>query len=547
MPLSLPTLPAPSRLRTALAALAPIAALAAPLAVSAPAHAAAGLPKPDHLVVVIEENHSYSDIIGSSSAPYINALASQGASFTQSFAITHPSEPNYLALFAGSTEGLSSDSCPHTYSTANLGSELIAAGLTFTGYSESMPSDGYTGCTSGEYARKHNPWSDFSNVPSADNRTFAAFPADYSTLPTVSVVVPNLLDDMHDGTVAQGDTWLQNNIDGYAQWAKTHNSDLIVTWDEDDSSSNNQIPTIAVGAHVKPGTYGETINHYNVLRTIEDFYNLTYAGSSSSATPITDAFTGGTTQNTVSVTNPGSQSGTVGTAVSLQVQASDSASGQTLTYSAAGLPAGLSINSSTGLISGTPTAAGSFSVTVSAQDGTGATGSASFTWTIGSSSSGGCTAAQLLGNPGFETGSAAPWSSTSGVVSNSGSEPPHSGSWDAWLDGYGSAHTDTLSQAVTLPSGCSTYSFGFYLHVDTAETTTSTAYDTLSVQVLGSSGTVLGTLATYSNLDQNTGYTQHSFDLSAYAGQSITLKFTGTEDSAYQTSFFLDDTSVNVS
>ena len=544
MPLRTPT----SRLRTAIAALAPIAALVAPLTASAPAHAAAALPKPDHLVVVIEENHSYSDVIGSSSAPYINSLASQGASFTQSFAVSHPSEPNYLALFAGSTEGLSSDSCPHTYSTANLGSELIAAGLTFTGYSESMPSDGYTGCTSGEYARKHNPWVNFTNVPSADNRTFAAFPTNFAALPTVSVVVPNLLDDMHDGTVAQGDTWLQNNIDAYAQWAKTHNSDLIVTWDEDDNSSNNQIPTIAVGAHVKPGAYGETINHYNVLRTIEDFYNLGYAGSSSSATPITDAFTSGPTQNSVTVTNPGGQSGTLGTAANLQIQAADSASGQTLTYSASGLPAGLSINASTGLISGTPTAAGSSSVTVSATDGTGATGSASFTWTISSSSGGGgCTAAQLLGNPGFETGAAAPWTSTSAVVSNDSSEPPHGGSYDAWLDGYGSTHTDTLAQAVTLPTGCSNYGFSFYLHIDTAETSTSTASDKLTVQVLSSSGTVLATLATYSNLNQNTGYAQHSFSLSSYAGQNITVKFTGTENSSRQTSFVVDDTALNVS
>lgn len=544
MPLRTPT----SRLRTAIAALAPIAALVAPLTASAPAHAAAALPKPDHLVVVIEENHSYSDVIGSSSAPYINSLASQGASFTQSFGVAHPSEPNYLALFAGSTEGLSSDSCPHTYSTANLGSELIAAGLTFTGYSESMPSDGYTGCTSGEYARKHNPWVNFTNVPSADNRTFAAFPTDFATLPTVSVVVPNLLDDMHDGTVAQGDTWLQNNIDAYAQWAKTHNSDLIVTWDEDDNSSNNQIPTIAVGAHVKSGTYSETINHYNVLRTIEDFYNLGYAGSSSSATPITDAFTGGSTQNTVTVTNPGSQSGTVGTAANLQIQATDSASGQTLTYSASGLPAGLSINASSGLISGTPTAAGSSSVTVSAKDSTGATGSAPFTWTISpSSGGGGCTAAQLLGNPGFETGSAAPWTSSSGVVSSDSSEPPNGGSYDAWLDGYGSTHTDTLAQAVTLPTGCSSYNVSFYLHIDTAETSTSTASDKLTVQVLSSSGAVLATLATYSNLDQNTGYTQHSFSLSSYAGQNITVKFTGTENSSRQTSFVVDDTALNVS
>ena len=537
-----------SRLKTALAVLAPVAAFAAPIAASAPAHAAAGLPKPDHVVVVIEENHSFSDIIGSSSAPYINSLAAQGAEFTQSFAVAHPSEPNYLALFAGSTEGLSSDSCPHTYTTANLGSELITAGDTFTGYSESMPSVGYTGCTSGEYARKHNPWVNFTNVPTADNQPFTAFPSNFASLPTVSVVVPNLLDDMHDGTVQAGDTWLQNNIDGYAQWAKTHNSDLIVTWDEDDNSSGNQIPTIAVGANVKPGTYNETINHYNVLRTIEDFYNLSYAGSSSTATPITDAFTsGGGTADTVTVTNPGSQTATVGTAASLRVSASDSASGQTLTYSASGLPAGLSINSGSGLISGTPNTAGTSNVTVTATDATGASGSASFSWTVNpASGGGGCTAAQLLGNPGFETGSASPWTATSGVVNNSSSEPPHGGSWDSWLDGYGSTHTDTLTQTVALPSGCSTYGLSFWLHVDTAETSTTSAFDTLAVQILNSSGTVLTTLHTYSNLDHNTGYAQRTFNLSAYAGQTITLRFTGTEDSTLQTSFVLDDAALNV-
>jgi hypothetical protein len=116
-----------------------------------------------------------------------------------------------------------------------------------------------------------------------------------------------------------------------------------------------------------------------------------------------------------------------------------------------------------------------------------------------------------------------------------------------WTTGYGTTHTDTLSQPVTLPSGCSTYSLGFWLHTDTAETTTSTAYDTLKVQVLGSSGTVLGTLATYSNLDHNTGYAQHTFNLSAYSGQAITLKFTGTEDSVKQTSFVIDDTALNIS
>ncbi len=262
----------------------------------------------------------------------------------------------------------------------------------------------------------------------------------------------------------------------------------------------------------------------------------------------TTAFTSGSggTGNTVTVTNPGSQSTAVGTAVSLQIHATDSASGQTLTYSATGLPTGLSISSS-GLISGTPTTAGTFSVTVTARDTTGATGSASFTWTIGSGGGGGCTAAQLLGNPGFETGSAAPWSATAGVLNNSSAEPAHSGSWDAWLDGYGTTHTDTLSQKVTLPTGCTTYSASFWLHIDTSETTTTTQYDTLKVQVLNSSGTVLATLATFSNLNHASGYQQHSYSLSAYAGQTVTLKFTGSEDSSLQTSFVIDDTAINVS
>jgi hypothetical protein len=520
------------------------AALAVTVPAAATATAATAVPRPDHTVVVVMENHSYADIIGSSSAPYLNSLASSGANFTQSFAITHPSEPNYLALFSGSTQGLTDDSCPHTYSGANLGSELIGAGDTFTGYSESMPSDGYTGCTSGEYARKHNPWVNFTNVPAASNRTFGAWPTDYSTLPTLSFVVPNLIDDMHDGTVAQGDTWLKNNIDGYAQWAKAHNSLLVITWDEDDNSANNQIPTIFSGANVKAGNYSETIDHYSVLRTLEDAYGLPYAGNSSSATPITDVWSSGT--GSVTVTNPGNQTGTVGTAVSLQVHASDTAGG-TLSYSATGLPAGLSVNSSTGLISGTPTTAGTSNVTVTATDSTGPSGSTSFSWTVNPSGGGGCTAAQLLGNPGFETGTASPWTASSGVVSNDTSEPAHSGSWDAWLDGYGSSHTDTLSQAVTLPAGCTTYAFSFWLHVDTAETTTSTAYDTLKVQVLNSSGSVLATLATYSNLNHNTGYAQKSFSLASYAGQSVTVKFTGSEDSSLQTSFVLDDTAVTVS
>jgi PKD repeat protein len=158
-----------------------------------------------------------------------------------------------------------------------------------------------------------------------------------------------------------------------------------------------------------------------------------------------------------------------------------------------------------------------------------------------------CPPAQLLGNPGFETGTAAPWSASSGVVNDNSQEPPHSGSWDAWLDGYGTTHTDTLSQKVTLPAGCTNDNLSFWLHIDTAESSTTTAYDTLKVQVLNSSGTVLSTLHTYSNLDHNAGYAQHTFSLSKYEGQTVTLKFTGAEDYEYQTSFVIDDTALNVS
>jgi subtilase family serine protease len=255
-----------------------------------------------------------------------------------------------------------------------------------------------------------------------------------------------------------------------------------------------------------------------------------------------------TTGNTVTVTNPGNQTSTTGTAVSLQIQATDSASGQTLTYSATGLPAGLSINSSTGLISGTPTTAASSSVTVTATDTTGANGSATFTWTVNASGTG-CTAQQLLGNPGFETGTIAPWKASAGVLANtSEGAPAHSGSWFAWLDGYAEPHTDTLSQTVTIPSTCTTATFSFWLYVSTDDPT-SAAYDTLKVQVLNSSGTVLSTLKTYSNLtNTNNTYKQFSLSVASYIGQTITLKFTGKETlTGYNTSFLDDDNALNVS
>lgn len=248
------------RFARTLGTLAATAAATAAFLAPAPARAAA-LPSYDHILVVVEENHSYNEIIGSANAPYITSLANNGAKMTQSFAVTHPSEPNYLALFSGSTQGITNDSCPHTFTAENLGHQLIAAGKTFKGYSESMPSDGYTGCTSGQYARKHNPWVNFSNVSSSANVRFSTFPTTFTQLPNLSFVVPNLCDDMHDCSISTGDTWLKNNLKAYADWAKTHNSLLVVTFDEDDKSQSNRITTLFYGAHVATGSYSEHITH----------------------------------------------------------------------------------------------------------------------------------------------------------------------------------------------------------------------------------------------------------------------------------------------
>ena len=153
---------------------------------------------------------------------------------------------------------MTNDSCPHSFAVDNEGSELIAAGRTFVGYSEGLPAEGSLVCTYGKYARKHSPWTNFTNLPATTNEPYTAFPKKLNKLPTVSWVIPNLNDDMHDGTIAQGDTWLKNNLSDYVTWANTHNSLLIVTWDEDDGSQDNQISTIFVGPMVKTGPVQRT-------------------------------------------------------------------------------------------------------------------------------------------------------------------------------------------------------------------------------------------------------------------------------------------------
>lgn len=189
-------------------------------------------------------------------------------------------------------------------------------------------------------------------------------------------------------------------------------------------------------------------------------------------------------------------------------------------------------------------ASGTYNVTETVTDNGGAQSSVTHSVTVSSGGGG----SQLLGNPGFE-GSASPWTMSSGVYctnSTCSGETAHGGTGFAWLDGYGTTHTDTVSQQVAIPAGKTSATLSYFLHIDTAETTTTTAYDKLTVGVYSTSGTLLKTLATYSNLNKNTGYAVHTNSLASYIGQTVVIKFTGTEDSSLQTSFVLDDVTLNV-
>lgn len=293
----------------------------------------AGLPVYDHIVIVVEENKDYEEIIGNSNAPYINnVLKKEGASFTRMYGEEHFSQGNYFWMFSGDSHTIgfidqvpSKENNPnYPFKTINLGEQLINKGLSFKGYAESLPTIGFTGDTAsaGLYARKHVPWISFANVPNgttiatSSNIRFADFPSDpaqYDTLPTVAFVIPNLKNDMHDGPIIEsipaGDRWLQKNIDPYYQWAKDHNSLLILTFDENDDKRRylgltnplvdpqtcsgegrdheycvdlqNRIVTIFAGAHIKPGNYpeGKGITHVNILRTLEAMYGLSKAGA----------------------------------------------------------------------------------------------------------------------------------------------------------------------------------------------------------------------------------------------------------------------------
>lgn len=269
------------------------------------------LPKYNHIIIVMEENHAFHQIIGSPNAPYINELAKNGVLFTDSHGVGHPSQPNYLALFSGSMQGVSSDACliGRQFKTPNLGAALIAKKLTFTGFAQTMPKEGFLGCTKGFhsitagnlYARKHSPWVNWigtgeNSIPASASQPMTAFPKSFDKLPTVAFVIPDMDHDMHNiglagnaAAIRRGDKWLKDNLRDYAEWAKANNSLLIVTYDEDDydNKNGNKILTIFYGDKLKKGEYNEHITHYMILHTIEVMYGLP-SDDDVSAAPITD-------------------------------------------------------------------------------------------------------------------------------------------------------------------------------------------------------------------------------------------------------------------
>ena len=272
----------------------------------------AALPNYDHIVVVVEENHSRTQIIGNTAeAPFINALARRGASLTNMAGITHPSQPNYLELFSGDSQSVLDDGKPGglPFTTPNLAAALIAAGKTFTGFSEDLPAPGdadtqitfYPGGAD-RYARKHVPWTNWQSsanplppnaLPPSVNQPFTAFPTDFTLLPDVAFVIPNELHDMHSGNdrVKRGDQWLAARLAAYARWAVANNSLLIVTWDEDDRATANQIPTIFYGANLKVGDNEGAWTLHHLLRTITDLAGIAPIGRAANVSRIAGIFT----------------------------------------------------------------------------------------------------------------------------------------------------------------------------------------------------------------------------------------------------------------
>ncbi|WP_315914149.1 PKD domain-containing protein [Arthrobacter sp. lap29] len=255
-------------------------AVPAPPAPAPAAPAAAEVPTPEHVVLVMMGKRSSADVMGNQEAPFINSLAKDGATMSKTVA-----GPDNLSLFSGQTQDAAGGLCPQAFTTDNIATQLASAGKTFTGFAEDLPSAGFTGCVSGRYAGVNNPWVNWPAVPASANQPLTAFPSDFSKLPAVSYVVPNLDHDGHQGSIADSDAWLKKNFGGYVAWAQEHNSLLILTWGA--AADGQQIPTLITGQQVLPGTYTEATTPFSVVRTLEDAFALPANDASKAALPIT--------------------------------------------------------------------------------------------------------------------------------------------------------------------------------------------------------------------------------------------------------------------
>ncbi len=251
----------------------------------APAPALA-VPPHDRVVVVVMENKSYDEV---RTQPYTAGLMTQGATFTNAFGVTHPSQPNYIAMWAGSTLGVTNDNCPapgSPYPSENLGHACEAAGLHWRAYSENLATAGSAACSfdgnssTGLYTRKHDPWTCFQNLNPLNERPYADLAADLAAnaLPNLVFIIPNNCHNTHNATlgcgVADGDAWLAANLPAVLA-ALGPKGLLVLTWDEDDSSTNNHILTVFVGPQVITGAVSaQTLNHFTLNRMICDALGL---------------------------------------------------------------------------------------------------------------------------------------------------------------------------------------------------------------------------------------------------------------------------------